>query len=81
MPSSVYTRKEAEEGACRQQEAQRHHDAEPREEDSTRLWMAVLDADAGVQAALMRASSGGMHALDDSSMLQAQTKKSRKSAP
>ena len=33
--------------------------------------MAVLDADAGVQAALMRASSGGMHPLDDSSMLQA----------
>ncbi len=71
VPSGVYTRKEAEGGACRHQEAQRHQDAEPREEDSTRLWMAVLDADAGVQAALMRASSGGMHPLDDSSMLQA----------
>ena len=80
VPSEVYTRKEAKEGACRQQEAQRHQDAEPREEDSTRLWMAALDADAGAQAALMRASSGGMHALDDSSMLQAHQKNSKVSS-
>jgi len=79
--SGVYPRKEADQGACRQEEAQRHQDAEPHEEDSTRPWMAALDADAGAQAALMRASSGGMHAVDDSSMLQAHNKKSRKSAP